>query len=86
MKITPKWIQHQKEDIITKLPDQPKPNLPQQTYKTKPTKSHLPNHFYQTIPTKINLPKNQENQNSGFWINNKVCKIDIQYEHSSCVC
>ena len=33
-----------------------KPNLPNQTYQTKPTKPDLPNQTYQTKPTKPNLP------------------------------
>ena len=33
-----------------------KPNLPNQTYQTKPTKPNLPNQNYQTKPTKLNLP------------------------------
>ena len=32
-----------------------KPNLPNQTYQTKPTKPNLPNQTYQTKPTKPNV-------------------------------
>ena len=33
-----------------------KPNLPNQTYQTKPNTPNLPNKTYQTKPTKPNLP------------------------------
>ena len=33
-----------------------KPNLPNQTYQTKPTRPNLLNQTFQTKPTKLNLP------------------------------
>ena len=63
-----------------------KPNLPNQTYQTKPTKPNLPNQTYQTKPTKPTLPNQtyQTNIESNiewitFWQNSNIELNQIWY-------